>query len=355
LTTIRVESAKLGDLSVEPPGKCSKQMSSSREFAEPPWTTNHRGEPRQVGVEMEMAGVRPEDVAKAVTDVLGGRVERESAFYTRVVDTELGEFGIELDADVLRNRGYQEHLAELGIDIGQGNAREQLESVLSRIAGLVVPLELVGPPVAWTELGQLDKIRRKLHQAGARGTGSSAFYAFGLQLNIDIPDRKVETLLALLQAFLLRYDWLNDRSEVDLARRISPYVQPYPEDYVVHVLDPDYQPDLDALIDDFLHFTPTRNRPLDMLPLFAWLDEDKVMQAPVEKDLIKARPALHYRLPNCLIDEPDWSLSVPWNDWIEVERLAADSDALASARLDRQDNARPVRHLLSRFWRKLRS
>ena len=198
-----------------------------------------------------MAGVRPEDVAKAVTDVLGGRVERESAFYTRVVDTELGEFGIELDADVLRNRGYQEHLAELGIDIGQGNAREQLESVLSRIAGLVVPLELVGPPVAWTELGQLDKIRRKLHQAGARGTGSSAFYAFGLQLNIDIPDRKVETLLALLQAFLLRYDWLNDRSEVDLARRISPYVQPYPEDYVVHVLDPDYQPDLDALIDDF--------------------------------------------------------------------------------------------------------
>jgi len=118
---------------------------------------------------------------------------------------------------------------------------------------------------------------------------------------------------------------------------------------------PDYQPDLDALIDDFLHFTPTRNRPLDMLPLFAWLDEDKVMQAPVEKDLIKARPALHYRLPNCLIDEPDWSLSVPWNDWIEVERLAADSDALASARLDRQDNARPVRHLLSRFWRKLRS
>lgn len=43
--------------------------------------------------------------------------------------------------------------------------------------------------------------------------------------------------------------------------------------------------------------------------------------------LVKARPAYHYRLPNCLIDEPDWRLAREWNTWVAVERLAADAPA----------------------------
>ncbi|HSO05729.1 MAG TPA: alpha-L-fucosidase, partial [Pelomicrobium sp.] len=33
--------------------------------------------------------------------------------------------------------------------------------------------------------------------------------------------------------------------------------------------------------------------------------------------------------PDCRIDEPGWGLHVAWNDWIEVERLAADRERLA--------------------------
>jgi len=324
-------------------------------FAKPPWTHNHQGKPRQVGVELEMAGIAPEAVAEAVTAVVGGRIERDSAFLTHVVETELGDFTIELDADLLTSRKYQEHLAELGIDLGEGATRDQIESFISRVAGLLVPLELVGPPVPWTQLGRLDEIRRRLHEAGAKGTHGSPLYAFGLQLNIEVASLEANHLLAMLRAFLLKYDWLLERLDVDLARRVSPFVQSYPEDYVAHVLDRDYRPDIQTLIDDFLHFTPTRNRPLDLLPLFAHIDKDRVMAAPVEKELIKPRPAFHYRLPNCLIDEPDWNLAIPWNDWVRIENLAADEKALEQARSARLSESSAFRRWLWGSLRKLRS
>ncbi len=306
----------------------SAKTASTSAFQAPPWQHNYAGGCRQVGIELEMAGIKPEQMAAAVTTVIGGRAERKSAFHTLVKDTELGDFSIELDADILKNRGYQTALAEVGIDLGKGETRDTLETALSRVAGLVVPMELVAPPVAWTELARLDQIRLELHRAGARGTHASTFYAFGMQLNIEVASLDADHSLAILRAFLLKYDWLLERSKVDLTRRISPYVQAYPEDYVNHVLNPAYAPDIAQLIDDFLRLTPTRNRPLDMLPLFAHIDHDRVMAAEVEKDLIKPRPAFHYRLPNCLIDEPDWTLAIAWNDWLEIERLAADSDRL---------------------------
>ncbi len=301
------------------------------DFKKPPWQHSHEGEVRRVGIELEMAGIQPEQMADAVISVIGGQAKRESAFHTRLNDTELGEFNIELDANILKNRGYQKALAEVGIDLGKGQTRDSLESALSRVAGLVVPLELVGPPVPWTELERMDEIRQALHDIGARGTNASTFYAFGMQINIEAASLDAAHLLAILRAFLLKYDWLLERSEVDLARRISPYVQAYPDDYIDHVLDPNYAPDIETLIDDFLRLTPTRNRPLDMLPLFAHIDNDRVMQADVERELIKPRPAFHYRLPNCLIDEPDWSLAIAWNDWIAVEELAHDETRLVDA------------------------
>ena len=78
------------------------------------------------------------------------------------------------------------------------------------------------------------------------------------------------------------------------------------------------------------------------------------MAAPVEKDLIKPRPAFHYRLPNCLVDEPEWNLAVPWNDWVAIERLARDRTALESARAQRMQDASRLRRWLSSAIRWLR-
>ncbi|RFF27185.1 MULTISPECIES: amidoligase family protein [unclassified Wenzhouxiangella] len=329
-------------------------MSDTERFQPPPRSSNTDGSTRRVGIEIEMAGLRPEQVAEAVTDSIGGSVEVDSAFLTRIRGTEFGDFHVELDADLLKSRQYQKLLAELGIDIGEGDEREHIESLISRVAGLVVPLELVGPPVPWTELETLDGIRERLHRAGARGTQFSPLYAFGMQLNIEAASLRADYLLSIIRAFLLSYDELIEAERVDLSRRITPYVQPFPEEYLAHVLQPDYSPELEELIDDYLYLTPTRNRPLDLLPLFAFLDEARVMNAPVETHLIKARPAFHYRLPNCLIDQPDWSLATAWNRWVKVERLADDSERLERKRVQRLSSSSSLRRWLSQAWRKLR-
>jgi len=324
-------------------------------FDPPPRRNNAEGETRRVGVELEMAGIRPHQVAETVVDAVGGHIEVDSAFVCHVRDTEMGDFRVELDAELLKSRQYQKLLAEFGIDIGEGDEREQIESLISRVAGLIVPLELVGPPVAWTELGTLDGIRERLHRAGARGTQSSPLYAFGMQLNVEAASLEAEYLLSIIRAFLLSYDELIEAERVDLSRRITPYVQPFPEEYLAHVLQADYAPDQDELIGDFLRLTPTRNRPLDLLPLFAHLDESRIMNAPVETHLVKPRPAFHYRLPNCLIDDPDWSLATVWNRWIAIERLADDHDRLERLRERRLSSSSALRRWISQAWRKLRT
>ncbi|HMA99040.1 MAG TPA: amidoligase family protein [Wenzhouxiangella sp.] len=308
-----------------------------------------------MGFELEIAGVPPQVIAQAIVSVAGGTAEHQSAFLSQVNDSSLGDFNIELDASLLRDRRYQSALEDMGVNIGHGETRDNLENWLAEIAGLMVPREIVAPPIAWKHLAELDKIREELLNAGAKGTHASPLYAFGLQINIESASLEAEYLLSILRAFLLSYDWLLERAQVDLSRRISPYVHAFPEDYAVHVLDPEYQPGIRELIDDYLRYTPTRNRPLDLLPLFAHVDEARVMEAPVEHELIKPRPAFHYRLPNCLIDEPDWSLAVPWNDWVAVEKLAAQPQDLKRLCQSRLHDSSEAKQWLSSVIRKLRS
>ena len=68
----------------------------------------------------------------------------------------------------------------------------------------------------------------------------------------------------------------------------------------------DYPATADRLIDDYVRFNPTRNRPLDMLPVLACLDRERTLAAVEDPHLTKPRPAFHYRMPNSLLDEPDW-------------------------------------------------
>ncbi|MBC7171885.1 MAG: amidoligase family protein, partial [Polyangiaceae bacterium] len=44
--------------------------------------------------------------------------------------------------------------------------------------------------------------------------------------------------------------------------------------------------------------------------------------------LVKARPAFHYRLPNCELAQSGWSPALDWNRWVVVERLANTKELL---------------------------
>jgi len=62
-----------------------------------------------------------------------------------------------------------------------------------------------------------------------------------------------------------------------------------------------------------------------LLPLLAQIDVKRVA-ATVDDDRVNARPAFHYRMPNCHIERDDWSLANAWTLWCVVEKLAEQED-----------------------------
>lgn len=301
---------------------------AAHKLALPPCTRRADGELRRVGVELELGGMDIEALSALVADEIGGEVRRETRYEHEVSGDPAGPWKIELDFEFLKKMGREAEAA------GEGERdllEEAAESVLRIGAHQVVPLEVVSPPLPLDRLGEMEALIDRLREAGALGTGAGLAYAFGLQLNPEMPDLEARTISGYLQAFLCLYDWLAKKSTVDSTRRLTRFAAPFPRDYVRKVVDPDYAPSLETLMDDYLEDNPTRNRPLDLLPLFLHLDEDRV-RAVVEDPRVKPRPALHYRLPNCEIDRPGWGLHEPWNDWLQVERLAADEGRLAGLR-----------------------
>ena len=134
-------------------------------------------------------------------------------------------------------------------------------------------------------------------------------------------------MVRYLKSFFILYPWLLEILNIDLSRRISPFIDHFPDPYVQLVLDLNYAPTVDQLITDYLKYSPTRNRPLDMMPIWALLDEDRVKNV-LGDEKNKPRPTFHYRLPNSRIEDPDWSFIQEWEHWMEVEKLAADDEML---------------------------
>ncbi len=283
----------------------------------PPRPRNPEGELRRVGVELEFSNLDVSRCSRLIARVYDGKI-RELSPYEHEVDTgELGVFRAEFDVSYLKSRGRER---------SAGQPEEFYEGVLRTLAEQVMPFEIVAPPLTVEQLPRLDELVSALREAGAKGT-EAMFSAFGLHFNPEVPDLATRTVLDHFRAFLCLYPWLKARSRVDLTRRLTTFIDPFPERYTRKVLNPDYQPSLAEFIEDYLRDNPSRNRALDMLPLLSYLDGDRV-RAQLKDERIKPRPTFHYRLPNCDIDRPGWQIDQAWRDWLTVERLAARPEAL---------------------------
>ena len=252
-----------------------------------------------------------------------------------------GDWKVELDFDLLKRWGRQERLGESFMD----ELDASLEQGLKTISEQIVPLELVSPPIEMDRLGELEVLVDLLRKAGAKGTSDRWRNAFGMQFNPEMPSLDSRMIVRFLKAFLCLYDRLEKRADINLARKVTSYVDPFPRVYVLKVIDANYWPDQDQLIDDYLTHNPTRNRALDMLPLFRYLDEARVLSV-ADDVLIKSRPTLHYRLPDSEIGQPDWGIHQAWNDWLEVEKLVLGSDRLERVCLAYQE---VLSHPVERF------
>ena len=289
---------------------------------------NTAGKVRTVGFELEFSGITFRDTARVVCDTLNGKVTDETAAEV-CVQTDHGDFNIELDWDFLKTAAAN-----------AGETVDELLHPLSKAAALLVPVEVVCPPLPVTSLTIMDDMVVALRKAGATGTEESLIAAYGVHINAELPALDAPTIHRYLRAFGLLQWWQIEANDVNLARRISPYIDLFEESYIKLLLTRD-EPDIATLIDDYLEHNPTRNRALDMLPLFAEIDADRV-RATVDDPKIKSRPTFHYRLPNCQIDDPQWSLNASWLRWCWVDQLANDDASLQALGKDFLTADRPL-------------
>jgi len=296
-------------------------LSPYTRYAAPPRARNPAGKLRRVGLEVEFGHLTVEKTLDIVASVLGGTVTLESPAEGSVEGTAFGKFKVELDSMPLKERRYLDPLEKMGVESDSNAARLVEESVL-RIARELVPVEVVTPPVAWDRLGELDPVWDALRAHGAEDTRTSLLYAFGLHLNPELPDLEASTTVRYLRTYFLLEDWIVKAANVDITRRIAPYIHPFPEEYRRLVIDPEYDPRWSAFADDYVSANPTRNRPLDVLPLIAETCGEDFGDRVDNWDKVKARPAFHYRLPNCELSESGWTPAVDWNRWVLLERVA---------------------------------
>jgi hypothetical protein len=314
----------------------SSTSTAIHDFQPPPSLRNCHGQIRKAGFEFEYAGLGIQASAKLVQRTFGGEHAVVSPGVHKVTGTPHGDFTIEIDSAVVKDRRYEGALRAVGLNPQNWNT-DPLEKLLVGVLSTWVPYEVATPPIPIDRLAMLDDLRQAFFDEGARGTRASIRYAFGMHINPELPDESPASVRDHLRAFLLLYPWLSERVNVNITRRIMPFINPFPIKYSRLVLQSDYPADAGRLIDDYLEYNPTRNRPLDLLPVLSHLDETRVMRRAEDPHLVKPRPAYHYRLPNCLIDEPHWTIAREWNTWVAVERLAVDHDRLAAMSRDYLD------------------
>lgn len=302
------------------------QKYKAKDFTIPPVSHNESGNERVIGVEFEFSGIDLDKAAELIKKLYGGDIKKVSTYQFLVTNTRFGNFKLELDATILREKKYEWYFKKLGLDLSSLSDYSSLENKIKQVASTVVPFEIVTLPIPISELHKLDSLVDEMRRAKATGTGKSLLYAFGLHMNPEVPSLNNDSLTKHLKSFLLLEPWIRKDAEIDLTRRLTPFINEFDDSYISKILQPEYKPTITVLIDDYLKENATRNRSLDMLPVFKYIDPFRV-DAKLSSHiahLTSARPAFHYRLPNCNIDDPKWSLAQEWNRWVLVEQLAND-------------------------------
>ena len=280
---------------------------------------NYNGKNRHLGIELEFYGLNPDHASKIIAKFFKVDPILKNKDLAEI-ETPLGKFRVETDAVFLKKWSSEPKNESSEIV-------SYFKDLFSNFTAEFVPTELVTPPLEISDITKVIELQKLLRLAGAKGTNESVRFAFGAQLNPELTSMEPESILNHLKAFVILSDWLKDQIKIDLTRKVTFFAADFPRDYLKMIFQPDYKPNMELLIDDYLIFNPTRNRSLDMLQLFSFIDEKKV-RAVVPHQKLRPRPTFHYRLPNCQISMKSWDIGIEWKRWLLVEKLANDSENL---------------------------
>lgn len=292
----------------------------TRSIQNPPVSTCTDGATRRVGVEIELTDLTIPEISEIVCQCFGGEIHVTNEYLVEV-KTKDGVFRIEADLQLLQKAG------ESLIATPNDGILHAATKTLAKFAETFAPFEVVAPPLPFTDLPRLDELVKRLYEKGAQGTRSSALSVLGLQLNPEIPIHDPKWLFDHIRAYSLLDPWLRERRGIDVTRRITSFVDPYPTAFREWLAHSSAPASMEELCTRYLEFNPTRNRSLDMLPYFKNQCRD-IVEATLDDERIQARPTFHYRLPDSQIANADWSVSIEWEYWLVVERLASRPDTL---------------------------
>jgi hypothetical protein len=298
-------------------------------FTEPKVKKNYQDEMRSVGFELEFSNIDIEQVLDILEKEFDLEVNKINNYYYEL-NSEHGKFILELDFELLTKQKLKKTAKDLsrvtGIKIDQEDI-ESIEDLIAKFSKDIVPYEISTPPLPFEKIDIFENIVEKLSNSDAKGTTYKIYNAFGLHINVEVISLEADSLLAYLRAYMILQDFINKDAKVNLARKITPFIDNFKTDYIKHILKQSYNPSSDELINDYIKFNPTRNRSLDMLPILCFIDE-KTVRGLLPDEKIKPRPAFHYRLSNSMIGTKNWRVSSEWDRWILVENLANDEEAL---------------------------
>lgn len=274
---------------------------------------DHVGQPsaaRRTGIEVEFAGLTLEQTAEIICASWGGGV---SARDVRALEVSGGRHGrVKVELDIALRQAW-------------------LEDIAAQALGDLVPVEIVTSPLPQRALPEVTVLLDSLTDAGAMGTQHKLGFGFGIHLNPEFPPAGVPAFLAITRAYALLEPWLRDQAPLDVARRVLPFVAPWPLAFCDALAEGPL--DLSEFAALYAQLVGGRGFGLDLLPALQDLCPSAL--AHLRQSALKgARPTFHYRLPETRLGDPDWSLAYEWNRWALVEAVAADRallDALGQA------------------------
>ncbi|WP_339108682.1 amidoligase family protein [Thioclava sp. GXIMD4216] len=279
------------------------RIAAPERFAPLPNRTGPDGTPRRIGVEVEFAGLDEAETARLAATFLGGTAQRAEGDDWKVRGTRIGDLDIYLD--IALRKSLSGPLRDLGMRLG----RE------------VLPVEIVTQPLTLEQLADLSTFLTTLRERGALGSEASAFYGFGVHFNPSIagPDHVVRPLLA----YALLEPWMRRALPIEMTRQALPFTDRYPEKLVRHLVELGPEASLPDVIRAYREATLSRNHGLDMLPVFVKLHPEIIAASDGKGGTVNPRPAFHFRLPDCRISDPQWSLDYEWRRWWLVEQVAS--------------------------------
>jgi hypothetical protein len=196
--------------------------------------------------------------------------------------------------------------------------------------GDLVPVELVTAPLTISQLEDLDLLLERLVAEGATGTQEGVLHGFGVHLNPEVAKLHEDHVVPVVRSFGLLEEYLRAHEDLTRARRLLPFIQPWPTTLIDRFAQPEAANwTMDALVLNYLEETNSRNHSLDMLPLFMAYDSDGHLNVAGQVGAnVSARPTYHYRLPESRLGQKGWSLADEWNPWVLVEEVAATPELL---------------------------